>query len=68
MSCTERGYINPRLGFSDTGYSTASSYIYWFIGLADRRYYVLNVVCRLANIHEVRLAVMDDFGDLVVTS
>lgn len=67
MCTSESGYINPRFGFTDTGYSSTSAYIYWFAGI-DRRYYLVNTVVRDANIHEVREAVMNDFGDLVVLS
>lgn len=67
MCRSESGYINPRFGFTDTGYSATSAHIYWFAAM-DRRYYLVNTVVRDANIHEVREAVMNDFGDLVVLS
>jgi hypothetical protein len=69
MSSIDRGgYINRSIVNTDTGFSTANSYFYWNIGLVDRRYYVLHLVCSEANIHVTRLTVMNDFGDLVVMS
>lgn len=62
---TERGYINTRLGFPETGYSESPAYIFWSKS-NNWRYYIVNIVCRAANIAESRFSVIDDFGNLVV--
>lgn len=58
------GYLNPRLGFPDTGYSSPRCAIYWH-KTPNHWFYALYVVLLHIEATAQYICVVDDFGDLV---